>query len=185
LDNAVDDEDRLLNDEELYNFGDDWRRILDVMPELVGYNFEYWQSNQPHLKEAEDGLVKAKAYLAGDDMQGESFEWIDELQNDWPVTATEANKIILGLLRSSVHQTCVVNYLIVEDKTALETEQLLLVFLDGKGRVVRQTRLGPSEAEDMGGSWLSLSWYEVPEWTDGEIGEDYQEGGVCGNLLHL
>lgn len=183
--NAVDDEDRFLNDEELYNFGDDWRRILDVMPELVGYNFESWQLKQERLKEAEDSLVNAKAYLAGDNMRGQSFEWIDRLQNDLLGTPTEVNKVILQWLRSSVHENCVVNYLIVEDKTALETAQVLLVFLDGKGRVVRQSRIEPSEAEEMGGFWLQHSCYSVHEWTDGKIGEDYQEDGVCGHLLHM
>lgn len=181
--NAVDDEDRLLDDEELYNFGDDWKRILDVFPELVSYRGEAWTSQQESLQGAEDNLIKGKAYLAGGEIPDPSFEFIDSIKNNSP--AVEADQIIMVMFWSSLHRECVANYLIVEDKKALETKQLLLVFLDAFGRVVRWSRIGPNEAEQMGGSWFALCWSDLPEWEEGEIGEDYQVGGVCGHLLHM
>ena len=181
--NAVDDEDRLLDDEDLYNFGDDWRRILDVFPELVSYSDEIWTSQQKSLQEAEDYLLNAKAYLAGREVEDSPIEWIDSIKEHCP--ATEAEQIVMGTYRSGVHMECVANYLIVEDKKAVETKQLLLVFLDAFGRVVRWSRVDPSEAEQMGGSWLAPNWFDLHEWKDGEIGEDYQVGGVCGHLLHM
>ncbi|KFY89174.1 hypothetical protein V500_05906 [Pseudogymnoascus sp. VKM F-4518 (FW-2643)] len=92
--NAVDDEDRLLDDEELYNFGDDWKRILDVFPELVSYRDEAWTSQQESLQEAEDNLIKGKAYLAGGEIPDPSFEFIDSIKNNSP--AVEVDQIIMG-----------------------------------------------------------------------------------------
>jgi hypothetical protein len=182
--NALDDEDRLLDDEDLYDFGDDWKNILDVMPELVVYSdASLWQSNQRRLLKAEDMLIKAKAYLAGQNVEGAPVELITNTRAVLPGSAVEES--VLGLLKSKVHRACVVNYFIVEDREALETQQLLLVSLDAGGRVVRWSRVGPEEAEQMGGFWLDGSWDEVNEWTEAEIGEDYQVGGVCGHLLHL
>jgi hypothetical protein len=182
--NTLDDEDRLLDDEELYDFGDDWREILHVMPELVVCNdASLWQSNQRRLVKAEDELVKAKAYLAGEEVQGAPVQLIENTRRVLPVADLEGS--VLGVLRSIVHRACVVNYVIVEDKEALETQQLLLVFLDARGRVVRWSRVGPEDVEQMGGFWLDGSWDEVNEWTNAEIGEDYQVGGVCGHLLHV
>ena len=123
---------------------------MDVFPELVSYRDEAWTSQQESLQGAEDNLIKGKAYLAGGEIPDPSFEFIDSIKNNSP--AVEADQIIMGMFWSSLHRECVANYLIVEDKKALETKQLLLEFLDAFGRVVRWTRIGPNEAEQMGGS---------------------------------
>ncbi|OBT61051.1 hypothetical protein VE03_09141 [Pseudogymnoascus sp. 23342-1-I1] len=162
---VVDDEDRLLDDEELYNFGDDWRRILDVFPELVNSDGAY-ATHQEFLQEAEEFLIKGKAYLAGGDIPDSSFGWIDSIKYNSP--AGEADQTIM-----------------VEDKKALETKQLLIVFIDAFGRVVRWSRFGSGEAEQMAGSWFAGGWSDLEEWEEGVIGEDYQVGGVCGHLLHM
>jgi hypothetical protein len=184
--NTLDDEDRLLDDEDLYDFGQEWQKILDLMPELVvqlSTDALTWYSSLTRLTKAEDELDKAKAYLAGEDIQGAPVELIEGMRNILP--ADQAGESVLRILRSQVHKTCVVNYIIVEDSEALETQQLLLIFLDAHGRVVRSSRVPPVQAEQMGGFWLDGSWDDVDEWMEADIGDDYQVGGVCGYLLHM
>lgn len=61
---AVDEENRLLDNRELYRFREDWTKILYVMPELIVTNGAWdWKSG---LEQAENELVKAKTYLAGE-----------------------------------------------------------------------------------------------------------------------
>jgi hypothetical protein len=99
--------------------------------------------------------------------------------------ADQAAESVLRILRSKVHKACVVNYILVEDSEALETQRLLLIFLSAHGRVVRSSRVPPDHAEQMGGFWLDGSWDELDEWMEADIGDDYQVGGVCGYLLHM
>ncbi|PQE18144.1 hypothetical protein CJF30_00009297 [Rutstroemia sp. NJR-2017a BBW] len=148
--NTLDDEDRLLDDEDLYDFGQEWQKVLDLMPELVvSTDASNWHSSLTLLTEAEDELDKAKAYLAGGDIQGAPVELIEGMRTVLP--ADKAGESVLQILRSKVHKTCVVNYILVEDSEALETQQLLLIFLDAHGRVVRSSRVPPDQAEQMGG----------------------------------
>jgi hypothetical protein len=54
LEYALDDEDRLLDDLDLYNFGDQWQQILDVMPELVRCDPFDWASHFERIRQGED-----------------------------------------------------------------------------------------------------------------------------------
>lgn len=181
---ALDSKDRLLDDDGLYDFGDDWRKILDVMPELVVSNdASLRESNQELLRQAEDELVEAKADLADQEGQAAPAQVINYTRPVEAMPLDHSN--MLQVLRSKVHKACVVNYIIVEDKEALKTEQLLLAFLDTNGRVVRWTRVGSEDAMQMSGFWMNSSWDELDEFLEAELGDDYQVGGVCGHLLHM
>lgn len=176
LDHAVDGEHRLLNDANLYNFGADWRRIFDTIPELLdpsSGDWEYYQQRQ------NEGLNDLKSFARG----GVSHAPSRLLENLACFQGKELEEWVAKALQSSVHEACVVAWIVLEDEEALESKQVLLMFLDAYGRVVREKRVGVDEAEDMGGSWVRGSWHERDEWLEAELGEDYRGEGVCGELL--
>lgn len=76
-----------------------------------------------------------------------------------------------------------VNYILVEDKVALESGEVRMLFLDARGRVVRETRVDGGAAESMGGFWMQSSWDDLDEWIEAEWGESYREGGAEEGLL--
>lgn len=63
-----------------------------------------------------------------------------------------------------------------------EDMRLRLLFLDARGRIVRETRIDGPTAENLGGSWMQSSWDDDDEWIEAEWGEDYCEGGREGGL---
>jgi len=181
---AIDGEEDLLNDADLYNFGDNWRKILDVMPELVVLVESEENGSLPLekklLEEAEKRLVDAIADLADPERVVPTSQPID-WGKPGPI---HDSSLLLKVLRCAVHKCCVEKFIVVLDKEALETGEVLLIFLDMQGRVVRWCRLCAQYAEDMSGMWIQSSWDEQ-EFMDAELGEDYKVGGVCGHLLHL
>lgn len=194
MDHAVDREERLLDDATLYNFGNHWERILDYVPELVGplttsfgYDFTttFWDSYLDSIRKAKDEFCKAREILSGGSTEGATamtIELIESSRRD--LQADLVMNSVLEVTLSYLHKMYVVNYLIVEDEEALESGLLLIIFLDAFGRVVRHCRMDASLAESMGGSWLECCWDESSEWVEGTLGEDYQEGGACGDLVN-
>lgn len=182
--NAVDD--RLLNDATLYDFGDHWERIFDYIPELVVDQSEDASYRARRLRDAEDAFRMAQAIFSGSPATAaigeEPMRLIESARRYLP--AAEVQEHVLQVLQSSIHCACVKTYLIVEDEEALQTGQVLLLFLDNCGRAVRQQRLPAREAEDIGGAWVQHCWDEDHFWEDADLGADYQEGGVCGHLLY-
>lgn len=185
MDMAVDE--RLLNDATLYDFGDHWEQILDYVPELVT-NTSYgvsWDSDR--LREAVDSYRKADRVLSGStataDIEGAPMHLINEIGRYTPATEGPAN--VLKCMQEGIHQACVVTYAIIEDGEALETGLVALLFLDDCGRVVRRTRMCAIDAVYMAGGWLDGCWEEDDLWLEADLGEEYQEGGVCGGLLYF
>lgn len=92
----------------------------------------------------------------------------------------------LSIFRESIQESCVSNYIIVEDREALRTGKLLITFVDNCGRIVRQGRDDMGGAEHIGDLWFKDSWGDCVEpWVDGELGTDYKNGGACFYLLHI
>lgn len=185
LDNAIDGPAYLLSDPTLYDFGPDWPRILDIFPELVGLPDRPAQlAHQARIQAAIAAFHAARTALASTDpsvIPGAPTALIEGAREFLP--AQNVTPHVLTAMQSSIHKACVVNYLLVEDALALESGELRLLFLDARGRVVREARVDGSAAEEMGGFWLQRSWDEVGEWTRAEWGESYREGGAEGALL--
>lgn len=80
------------------------------------------------------------------------------------------------------HAECVVTHLFVEDEKALEDWEVLHVFLDECGNIVRQYRQDSPSASGFDGLWLGGRWNEGFRGVGdiGEIGPAYLPGGVRG-----
>jgi hypothetical protein len=68
-------------------------------------------------------------------------------------------------------------WLIVLDEEALEDEELLLVFMDKKGNVVRQATIYPEDIPNLPHYNLRGSITESGFWRDGEVGKKYKTRG--------
>lgn len=154
----ADDYWRMLDDE-IYEYGDDWRRILDIMPELVA---GLGPCNHTPVSEEE-----RQAFCA-------SLEGLD----------AEDRAMKIESSRRQIQEKLVQNYLIVVDEEALETKMLLFVFLDAHGDVVRQVRLEPSLTEEVSGGWSDGGgWQHFFE--DGTVGPKYQPDSDFGRIHYL
>lgn len=89
-------------------------------------------------------------------------------------------------LQSAVYKARVVNWIVVEGGKTLRGEggegerEVLVAFVDCKGRVVRQKRDTLTAASQIGGFWANCSWGEIDEWEEGVWGVEYQRGGEEG-----
>lgn len=202
MENAVDDNDRLLDDKSLYNFGPNWERILYYIPELVS-NYDDDDDNDndgggggrsQRIQKEIDDFREAQAALlipspAGAELEPpSSITWLVSNMRSYFTTPAEVEVQVLSAIQSSIHKACVVNYIILEDKEALlpetTTEGLVrLIFLDSCGYVVRSNRISAGDAEQMGGQWLEHCFDERDrEWREAEFGDEYKEGGRKADL---
>ncbi|KAL8642258.1 MAG: hypothetical protein Q9228_001024 [Teloschistes exilis] len=185
MDNAVDGDHRLLNDPTHYDYGADWQRVFEVLPELLEPNDQSWESyEENHHTEfealrayAEGGIARADQRLV-DNLTG-----VSQGMPQFGFQGAELENQVAKALQSSVHKACVVAWVVLEDEEALESGKVALMFVDALGRVVRSIRVEVGEAERMGGFWADGSWDEIHEWEDGESGPEYRLGGSCGGLL--
>lgn len=199
MENAVDDEDRLLDDKSLYDFGPDWERILYYIPELISNyddnDAEAEADRRPRMIEKEIGKFReAQAALLVPSPPGAELEppssisWLVSNTRSFFTTPAEVEVQVLSAIQSNIHKACVVNYIIVEDEEALlpdtKTEGLVrLIFFDSCGYVVRSSRISAGHAEQMGGQWLERCFDERDmEWRQAEFGDEYKEGGRKANL---
>ena len=65
--------------------------------------------------------------------------------------------------------------MVVEDEEALMggKEEVLLLYLDHHGAVVRQSRIHATITQEVSGAWQRCSWHETPYWEDAVVGEAY------------
>lgn len=79
------------------------------------------------------------------------------------------------------HSACIVTHVFVEDRQSQEGEELLHVYLDDKGNVVRQIREEPEALDNFTGAWLDLCFDKGPAFEEyAEVGPAYLPGGARG-----
>jgi hypothetical protein len=158
-DQALELEELILDDGALYDYGDDWHRIFEVVPERLLEELldDERLRDAPELREAPVREEQHKLNIEG-------------------VADIEAQKEATARL----HYHAVRKYLFVADKTALDTGKVLVVFFDDCGRTVRQSRIEPEFGEGLAGAWANWSIGEMYEFSEAEIGPDYLPGGPCG-----
>ncbi|KAL8917338.1 MAG: hypothetical protein Q9208_008008 [Pyrenodesmia sp. 3 TL-2023] len=186
MDMAVDNQ--LLNDPLLYNYGADWQRVFDVLPELLEPGPETWPYRESRQLKALEAL---RAYAAGGVARAPP-DLVEKLScpNGVPgfpgavgMRGEELEHNLAKALQSDAHAAVVIGWLVLEDEEALESGKVAVIFLDTSGNVVRSKRVTVEEAELLAPSWEDLSFDESLEWEDGELGPEYQRGGSRGDLL--
>jgi hypothetical protein len=156
---ALDVEENILDDAALYNYGDDWRRIFEVVPERL-------------LEETLDDIDAR-------DAQEKREARIREAQRDVKIDdVTDIDALKQATVR--LHFWAAYKYLFVADKVSLDTGKVLAVFFDDCGRTVRQSRILPEHCEGIAGAWFDGFIDEMDEFAEGDIGSHYLPGGACG-----
>ena len=170
MQNAVDDNDRFLDDKSLYDFSSDWERFLYYIPKLISNyedNAEVEDDRRPKMTEKEIvDFRKAQAALLLASPPSAKLEppssiiWLIFNMRFSLVILAEVEVQDLSTMQSNIHKACMVNYIIVEENEALLSETktkeglVRLIFLDSYGYVVRSNRISTGYVEQMGGQWL-------------------------------
>jgi hypothetical protein len=178
---ALDQEENILDDAELYSYGDDWAAILEVLPE-----FFFERLKEYVISTEVDCNTALRTHLGHELRLRESHQHCIVSQ---PPTAQEQDASLSGgdlgedkfldAVRE-LHYDATMMYIFVADKEAIETGEVAVLFIDDCGRVVRHKRMPPVDCESLSGGWLEASPHDVYEFTDGEIGPAYSRGGIYG-----
>jgi len=169
VEDAVGSRRNLLNDADLYDFGNEWQKVFSVLPEL--------------LDPTESVLDTDSVNQMKEDAMNEKFpphieQFIANIRRNLPQERAEEE--IFDIVHSPVQKAYVANYLVIEDKQALESGEVLVVYVDDVGQVVRKNRVDVREVESLGGMWMQWAYDDVEIWMEGEVGVDYVVGGARG-----
>lgn len=182
---ALDVEQNVLDDQTIYDYGDDWSRIFEVMPERL-FCIAGASDSIGFMREVEDGDAKIRQCKI--DVEAGEFESLrmEEASRSHlpgkhrPETDDEIEASIYRAKTHRLHHASIVNYLFIADKEAMETGKVLIVFFDDRGRSVRQARIQPDLCEDTAGARADGHFADQPELNEAYIGPEYLPGGACG-----
>lgn len=160
-DQALELEELILDDAALYEYGDDWHRIFEVMPERLFEELLEGDAERRDAPEVLDAPIRE-----------------EQRKLDFDKLVADTHAVKHATVR--LHCRAVRKYLFVVDKVALDTGQVLVVFFDDCGRTVRQSRMEPEYGEMLAGAWANWSIDEMDEFSEAEIGPDYLPRGSCG-----
>lgn len=160
-----------LNDKNIFNFGDDWRRIFEILPEVAGpvppseQRYTSPDSLQLFRKKFKENISSVKQNFPDDWKEKESRDKIIEDHG------------------SSLHRVVTEVYLLIADKEAFQTKQLRLLYLDGKRNIVREARVDPSIWQMYD---IIMQHYTNPldPYEFSTVGEKYRVDGELGKDLY-
>jgi len=137
-----------LIDSERYSFGNDWKRVLGILPEIVHTNNgksspEDWQYR---LQEVKEEIAPDLEFADDEDLKNELLE---------------------GAMFLFVR-----GFLWVQDAKSFETGKVRLIWLDEFGRVVRHTR---SDDFDYGFLLSRDAGSDTHMWTSAKYGDGYND----------
>lgn len=155
-----------LNDSVLFNFGPDWHRVYEVMPEVAGpMNGKGIRKQKPaarSLPNFKHALQKFKHY------------------NEWK----EDKQKYIENMATSMQRGVTAAYMLVADEEAFGTGYLRLLYVDYKMNIIRESRV---EAD---GQWITdviMDWDQagmLDEFWERGIGEKYRVDGELGAPLY-
>ena len=150
----------ILDNPDLYNFGADWALVFNRLPFLL-------------TGEPDEGLIRTAQAEAVKDFH-EDMDVFKENKREQEVPS-HPNFSFAQVLSS-------IGFLFIADEKALRSGLLLLVWYDECGRATRQTRVEPEKVPEVCNGHLDGWLYDIDSelWGRAEVGEAYEEGGICG-----
>ncbi|KAJ6022826.1 hypothetical protein N7499_008145 [Penicillium canescens] len=162
-----------LNDATLFNFGFDWQRVYDIMPEVAGPVSDAGYTRYPSPEIVEMSRTQFRTSLRKT-KQSEPHRWREDPDRFIEFEAAD-------LLR-----TVAAAYILVADQKAFETGgQVRLIYVDGKRNVIQETRV---EADAQTITDVIMDWDQLnlpPDlWEEGTIGDRYRVNRDLGRELY-
>ncbi|RYP18317.1 hypothetical protein DL765_004037 [Monosporascus sp. GIB2] len=163
---------RILDDREHFNLPDDeWHRVFDVLPELVGY------SGQPRLPIAE---MLAEARRRADYKRSAHPDLIDE---NYYSSLSQTN-----ILEDLVLDEAQERWLAIANRDSFESEDenkidRFRLMLDGYGNIVKESDIWPEEIPVLVNTSDRGQFRDSRWWVFGVVGPRYKHDGDIGSAL--
>ncbi|GLI78223.1 hypothetical protein PoHVEF18_006531 [Penicillium ochrochloron] len=147
----------VLDDADIFNFGSDWRRIYDILPE-VSYPIEFGCITKDDHRD----LAARK--------QSDPQAWRDDRDS------------VIESVGMTMQSSATTTYIFIADEETFESGRPRVIYLDGLRRIVREGRMDP-ERDDFGSIiGLRMTTYELLEYTT--LDEKYRVNGEIGKELY-
>ncbi|KAJ5696873.1 hypothetical protein N7536_007285 [Penicillium majusculum] len=169
----VEEAERAKHDELHFDFGSDWRRIYEVLPEVAG----------PLSPEVEDEWVprlRGPDYFdyVCPDFKAQLAEAKEQNHEEWREGGRDT---IIESIAMRFHKLSTRTYLILMDQEAYQSGNPLLLYLDGFRNIVREGRLDP-EIDDLFG--IISKWMDSELLENTVVGDKYRVSGELGKELY-
>ena len=158
----------LLDNPKLFNFGDQWWRVFDILPELAGPLNGYSRLPDPESisRERQDFKERLPTLKQSDEWRANRDNYI------------ERESYFLRRIASK-------GYFSIADQEAFETDMLRLIYHDGKMNIVQEIRV---EFNEQTFADVAVEWdqFLLPSdlWEGGMTGEKYRVNGELGRELY-
>lgn len=164
---------RLLNNESLFEVGDDWSRIYEVLPEVIAY-----RNDRRSKLDMRAVLASAKRSMSKD-------PWIEKLERQVQEEVQFHCRNTLIIFDKVFFDTCDLSQekLLEIEKEDGETGALL-VFLDKKGYQLRASRVGEGILDVLDISYFRVNTSELGCWEDAVVGDKYKPEGEIGRQYY-
>lgn len=166
----------VLDNATLFNFGPDWHRIYNILPEvaypiqfecLTGSDTKFKRYFEPSYHE------EMRSYFKRD---------LATMKHDDPGAWHNDRFAVIERAAISLQRSATSTYIIIADEEAFRSGGLRVLYLDAFRRIVREGRIDP-EADDVSsivGSWMETSG--LMEYST--VGERYRVNGDLGRELY-
>lgn len=170
-DDEEDDVYCILNDRDVFDFGDDWPRVFDVPPELI----RPVNSLKKRLFPAGfENLVSE--YLKGLKAETEKLS-----QSQDP----DVNLLADGHEATMLQCLAIQTFIVVADEEALTSGTFKVYWYDGRGDTVRSSRIEPDRVRTLRLNVSLTRWMDCsPSWTEGQVSSQYRLAGLYTHSIY-
>ncbi|KAJ5392262.1 hypothetical protein N7509_007752 [Penicillium cosmopolitanum] len=169
----------VLDDVNLFDFGSEWRRIYDVLPEIA-YPVDFRM-----VKEGDQNILRDN-YTEPQHHEGTRAFFKRDIANakqyDPEAWHNDRESVIEAI--DTLQKAAAYTYIVIADEKAFESGWLCVVYLDGLQRIIREGRIDPNN-DDIGnvaGLWANCCELLGSEFTS--VSEKYRINGEIGKVLY-
>ncbi|KAJ5975276.1 hypothetical protein N7481_008983 [Penicillium waksmanii] len=169
----------VLDDVNLFDFGSEWRRIYDVLPEIA-YPISF-----RGVEEGDQNILQDNYTEPQDHVEMRAFfkrDIANAKQYDPEAWYNDRESVIesIGTLQVAATYT----FMVIADEEAFESRRLYIIYLDGLRRIIREGRIEPDyyNIGTVAGLWGNCCALLGPEYTS--LNEMYRINGEIGKELY-
>ncbi|PSK43733.1 Nucleoporin nup186 [Elsinoe australis] len=170
-DDEEDDVYCILNDRDVFDFGDDWPRGFEVLPELI----------RP-LNSFEKRPFPAGSENLVSDYQRDLKAEVEKLsQSQDPDVDLLANRHEATMLQCLAVQT----FIVVANEETLTSGSFKVYWYNGRGDAVRSSRIEPDRVRTLPLNVSLTRWMDCsPSWTEGQVSSQYRFHGPYKHSIY-